>query len=235
MPEGRVAKWTVFLPLTPFPQGSMDENPSLYVPPHEPVPRTGPELPDEPPARTRSLLWSTLSWARDLAFSSLIAIVLIVFLYQPVRVEGSSMEPALTDQERIFINKFTYRLGLGAIGRGDTVVFIYPREPRKSYVKRVIGLPGDRIRIVSGQVFVNGRALHEDYVAPENRDTVSWPPTPAGEVPDERQVPAGQYFVLGDHRSSSSDSRSWGWVPRDNIFGKAVFIYWPPDKIGRLR
>ena len=119
--------------------------------------------------------------------------------------------------------------------RGDTVVFMYPQEPRKSYIKRVIGLPGDRIRIVSGQVFVNGRALVEDYVPKGYRDTVSWPPGAPGDAPEERQVPAGEYFVLGDHRSSSSDSRSWGWVPRDNIFGKAVFIYWPPDKIGRLR
>jgi signal peptidase I len=190
---------------------------------------------DEPPARARSLLSSTLSWARDLAFSILIAIVLIVFLYQPVKVEGTSMEPALTDQERIFINKFTYKFGLGGIERGDTVVFMYPQEPRKSYIKRVIGLPGDRIRIVSGQVFVNGRALVEDYVPKGYRDTVSWPPGAPGDAPEERQVPAGEYFVLGDHRSSSSDSRSWGWVPRDNIFGKAVFIYWPPDKIGRLR
>ncbi|HMD70153.1 MAG TPA: signal peptidase I [Bryobacteraceae bacterium] len=213
----------------------MDEHPSLQDPPHEPVPQTGPEMPDEPPARTHSLVWSTLSWVRDLAFSSLIAIVLIVFLYQPVRVEGPSMEPALTDQERIFINKFTYKLGLGGIEHSDMVVFMYPREPRKSYIKRVIGLPGDRIRIVSGQVFVNGRPLEENYVARENRDTVSWPPTASGQGPDDREVPAGQYFVLGDHRSSSSDSRSWGWVPRENIFGKAVFIYWPPDKIGRLR
>jgi signal peptidase I len=235
MPVGRLAQWTVFLPLTPFPLGPMDENPSLYAPPREPVPRIGSEPPDEPPARTPSLLWSTLSWARDLAFSSLIAIVLIVFLYQPVKVEGPSMEPSLTDQERVFINKFTYKLGLGAVEHGDTVVFIYPREPRKSYIKRVIGIPGDRIRIVSGQVFVNGHALREDYVAPENRDSVSWPPAPPGEVPDERQVPEGQFFVLGDHRSSSSDSRSWGWVPRENIFGKAVFIYWPLSKIGRLR
>jgi signal peptidase I len=213
----------------------MDENPRLYDPPREPVSQARADLADEPPARTDSVFRSTLSWARDLAFSSLIAIVLIVFLYQPVRVEGPSMEPALADQERIFINKFTYKLGLGAIARGDTVVFIYPREPRKSYIKRVIGLPGDRIRIVSGQVFVNGRALEEDYVAPENRDTASWPPAATGDVPDEREVPAGQYFVLGDHRNSSSDSRAWGMVPRDNIFGKAVFIYWPPNKIGRLR
>jgi signal peptidase I len=213
----------------------MDENPSLHGSPLEPPSETGPELMDGPPPRARSMFWSTLSWVRDLAFSVLIAVVLIVFIYQPVKVEGTSMEPALTNQERIFINKFTYWFGLGAIARGDTVVFKYPYDPQKSYIKRVIGLPGDRIRIVAGQVFVNGRALAEDYVPGGYRDTMSWPSTAPGEVPDERVVPPKQYFVLGDHRSSSSDSRSWGWVPRDNIYGKAVFIYWPLDKIGRLR
>ena len=171
---------------------------------------------------------------RDLAFSVLVAVVLIVFIYQPVKVEGTSMEPALTDQERIFINKFTYSFGLGNISRGDTVVFEYPYDPEKLYIKRVIGVPGDRIRIVAGQVYVNGRALTEDYVPQWCRDSVSWPPAALGETPVEREVPSEHYFVLGDHRSSSSDSRSWGWVPRANIHGKAVFIYWPLDKMGRL-
>ncbi len=173
--------------------------------------------------------WSALSWVRDLAFSVLIAVVLIVFIYQPVKVEGTSMTPTLTDQERIFINKFTYRFGLGSIERGDTVVFWYPEDRNKSYIKRVIGLPGDRVRIENGQVFVNGKALVEDYVAPEYRDPTSW------RDGDEQTVPEGQYFVLGDHRNSSSDSRTWGYVPRDNIYGKAVFVYWPLDKMGRLR
>jgi signal peptidase I len=174
-----------------------------------------------------------LAWMRDLAFSVLIAIVLIVFIYQPVKVEGTSMMPALTDQERIFINKFTYRFGLGDIERGDTVVFWWPLDRSKSYIKRVIGIPGDRIRIDAGQVYVNGRPLEEDYVADRDRDRVSWPSAP--EPIADQTVPAGQYFVLGDNRTSSSDSRSWGYVPRANIYGKAVFAYWPPAQIGRLR
>src|SRR5689334_12121101 len=122
----------------------------------------------------RSGIWNALSWVRDLAFSVLIAVVLIVFIYQPVKVEGTSMTPTLTDQERIFINKFTYRFGLGAIEHGDTVVFWYPQDLSKSYIKRVIGVPGDRVRIEDGQVYVNGRALVEDYVPADNRDTSSW-------------------------------------------------------------
>jgi len=174
----------------------------------------------------RSNLFSALSWARDLALSVLIAIVMIVFIYQPVKVEGTSMMPSLTDQERIFINKFTYHFGLGEIQRGDMVVFWYPLDTTKSYIKRVIGEPGDSVSIDSGTVYVNGKPLEEEYVPAEYRDHSSWP---------ERKVPESQYFVLGDHRSSSNDSRSWGFVDRKYIYGKAVFVYWPLDKMGRLK
>jgi signal peptidase I len=173
-----------------------------------------------------SSIWNALSWVRDLAFSVLIAIISIVFIYQPVKVEGTSMMPGLSDQERIFINKFTYRFGLGSIERGDTVVFEYPNDHTKSYIKRVIGLPGDHVRIERGTVYVNGHPLEEDYVEPDYRDEFSM---------SETLVPANQYFVLGDHRNSSSDSRAWGNVPREDIYGKAVFCYWPLSKMGRLK
>jgi signal peptidase I len=178
---------------------------------------------------TRSSLWSAVSWFRDLIFSVLIAVVLIVFIYQPVKVEGTSMMPTLTDQERIFINKFTYRFGFGSVSRGDTVVFWYPQDTSKSYIKRVIGVPGDRIRVEGGLVYVNGVALQESYVPPENRDSNSW------RDGEEQVIPDGKYFVLGDHRNQSSDSRMWGYVPRENIYGKAVFVYWPLEKMGRVR
>jgi len=191
------------------------------------APDTAPQ-PDPAPAAGRAGMWNAVSWVRDLALSVLIAVVLIVFIYQPVKVEGTSMMPGLTDQERIFIEKFTYEFGLGNVERGDTVVFWFPYDKTKSYIKRVIGLPGDRVRVEAGQVYVNGQTLVEDYVPEENRDSTSWR---AGE---EQVVPNGCYFVLGDHRNSSSDSRSWGYVPRENIYGKAVFAYWPLDKVGRL-
>jgi signal peptidase I len=186
--------------------------------------------PVDPPQSPHSPagVWSALSWFRDLIFSVLIAVVLIVFIYQPVKVEGTSMMPTLTDQERIFINKFTYRF-LGNIERGDTVVFWFPGDPSKSYIKRVIGLPGDRVRVETGQVYVNGEALVENYVPQENRDESTW------RDGSDQVVPPGRYFVLGDHRNQSSDSRMWGYVPRDNIYGKAVFVYWPLDKMGRVR
>src|SRR6266404_8337091 len=95
---------------------------------------------------------ATISWLRDLMVSVLIAAVVILFLYQPVKVEGTSMMPGLVDQERIFINKFVYRFGLADISRGDTVVFWFPQDTSKSYIKRVIGVPGDNVEVVSGTV-----------------------------------------------------------------------------------
>lgn len=163
-------------------------------------------------------------WLRDLIISLAISAFIIIFLYQPVKVEGTSMMPSLEDQERIFVNKFVYRLE--PIERGDIVVFRYPRDPSKSYIKRVIGMAGDRIRIDGGQVYVNGQALDESYVPAEYTDSRSYP---------EITVPANSYFVLGDHRSMSNDSRDFGSVDQSFIYGKAVFGYWPMDKLGRVK
>jgi signal peptidase I len=157
--------------------------------------------------------------------SVIIAVAVILFLYQPVKVEGTSMMPALSDQERIFINKFTYRLGLEEISRGDTVVFLYPGDPSKSYIKRVIGIPGDRVEVREGTLFLNGQSVAEPYVPEEFRDRISAPMT---------VVRPGEYYVMGDHRSASNDSRSWGTVPKAYIYGKAVFVYWPLEKAGPL-
>ncbi len=163
-------------------------------------------------------------WVRDLIISLAISAFIIIFLYQPVKVEGTSMMPSLEDQERIFVNKFVYRLE--PIERGDIVVFRYPRDPSKSYIKRVIGMAGDTIRIEAGQVYVNGEPLEEDYVPTNYADARSYP---------ETIVPPHCYFVLGDHRSMSNDSRDFGPVNQSFIYGKAVFGYWPMDKLGRVR
>ncbi len=179
-----------------------------------------------PAVNKRSIAGALMHWARDLVFSVVLAVIVILFLYQPVKVEGTSMMPTLDDQERIFINKFVYRLHFGKIDRGDTVVFWFPHDPTKSYIKRVIAVPGDRVEVDHGSVIVNGQALVENYVPEEYRDQSSM---------TETAVPKDEYFVLGDHRSSSNDSRAWGMVPRRYIYGKAVFIYWPLDKMGVLR
>ena len=164
------------------------------------------------------------SWLRDLVVSVAISAFIIVFLYQPVRVEGTSMLPMLEDQDRLFINKVAYRMG--EIHRGDVVVFQYPRDHTKSYIKRVIALPGDRLRIDDGQVYVNGERMLEPYVPNRFSDDRSQP---------EMVLPPHDYFVMGDHRSISSDSREFGPVDRSLIYGKAVFVYWPMEQVGVVR
>ena len=164
------------------------------------------------------------SWMRDLLLSIGISAFFIIFLYQPVRVEGTSMLPALEDQERIFINKFVYRWE--PISRGDIVVFRFPRDTSKSYIKRVIGVPGDKVVIDKGRVYVNGEVVPEEYVPAQFVDFRSYP---------EITVGPNSYFVLGDHRSMSSDSREFGPVDSEYITGKAVLIYWPFAKAGLLR
>lgn len=184
-----------------------------------PTPAPPAPLPSAPAAPGWALFgWR---WFRDVILAGLIALVFVLFLYQPVRVEGFSMMPRLENNERIFINKFIYNFE--DIHRGDVVVFWYPLDTSKSFIKRVIGVPGDRVQIVQGKVYVNGRRLVEPYVLPRYRDPWSYP---------EVVVPAHHYFVLGDHRNSSNDSRSWGCLDRDFIYGKASFAYWPMDRVG---
>jgi len=161
------------------------------------------------------------SWMRDLVISVSVSAFIIIFLYQPVRVEGTSMLPVLEDQDRLFVNKMAYRVG--EIHRGDVVVFLYPHDHQKSYIKRVIALPGDDLKIDHGHVYVNGKGLSEKYVPPRFEDARSLP---------ESIIPDNEYFVMGDHRSISSDSRDFGPVERDLIYGKAAFVYWPMEQAG---
>ena len=143
---------------------------------------------------------------------------------QAFRVQGTSMLPLLEDGERIIVNKFVYRFR--PIERGDVVVFWYPREPSVSFIKRVVGLPGDTVEIRLGALYLNGQRVGEDYLLPKFRGDESTPPV---------EVKKGFYYLLGDHRNSSNDSRSWGEVPERYIYGRAVFRFWPPSKMGVIR
>ena len=186
-----------------------------------------PSVPEGPAIRPSSvpgLPGLLRAWMRDLIIAVAIAGFIILFLYQPVKVEGNSMQPNLEDQERIFINKFVYRLE--PIAHGDVVVFRYPRDPSKSYIKRVVGVPGDRVRVSAGRVYLNGEMLREDYVSADESDLRSYL---------EVTVPAGAYYVMGDHRMMSNDSREFGPVLERYIYGKAVFVYWPVERAGTLR
>ena len=174
-----------------------------------------------PSGKIRHRFFDTRYWLRDLILSLLLASIVILFLYQPVRVEGTSMEPRLHHQERLFINKFVYQFE--PIERGDIVVFNYPRDTSKSYIKRVVGLPGEWVTVTRGQVLVDGKPLKEPYLWRAFVDRGSYPAVHVG--PNE-------YYVLGDHRDSSNDSRAWGTVNRKYIYGKAVFVYWPFADMG---
>jgi signal peptidase I len=187
---------------------------------HEPVTQQEvlQRVPAELPGRS---FWL---WGRDMLFSLAVSFFIITFLYQPVRVEGTSMMPRLGDQDRLFINKFVYHFE--SIHRGDVVVFHYPRDPQKSYIKRVIALPGDELRIDDGRTYVNGRLLPEPYVPRKFHDSRSQ---------DAMVIPPDQYFVMGDHRSISSDSRDFGPVSGELIYGKAAFVYWPAEYMGVIQ
>jgi signal peptidase I len=178
-----------------------------------------------PEAASRSSLWAEGRLLfRDLVFALMIAALVVVFVVQPVKVEGTSMLPRLHDGERIFVNKLIYYAEYGwapKIERGDIVVFWYPNDPSKSYIKRVIGLPGEIVEVREGTVFINGAVLEEKYLDPgENA---------AGATLTPQEVKLNYYFVMGDNRDNSSDSRSWGLVPKKYIYGKALLRYWPPS------
>jgi signal peptidase I len=137
-----------------------------------------------------------------------------------VRVENISMEPTLQPEEFVLVNKLAYRLG--DVSYGDVVIFHYPLNPNEDYIKRVIGLPGDVVTVQGGQVNVNGTVLDEPYIMAAPLYSNTW------------TVPEGQIFVLGDNRNSSSDSHNWGFVPMENLVGKALLVYWPLDQVKLL-
>jgi len=181
--------------------------------------------PAEAAARARRrFLRAAWEFLHDLSVAVLFCFFLIAFVAQAFRVQGTSMEPLLHDGERIVVNKFVYRFH--HIERGDVVVFWYPRDPSVSFIKRVVALPGDQVEIRSGQLFVNGQRVPETYLPAAFRDSDSFPPA---------EVRKGYYFVLGDHRRSSNDSRTWGEVPEKYIYGRAVFRFWPFDRVGPIR
>lgn len=157
-----------------------------------------------------------LAWVKTLASAAVYATLIVTFGFQVARVEGQSMAPTLSDQDRLIVNKLIYRFTNPR--RGDIVMLYYPVNPDKSFVKRVIAEEGDTVRIVDGQVYVNDVPLRDDYVPPDFRSHEDYGP---------QSVPEGYYFVLGDHRNNSSDSRHWGMVPKKYIIGKVQLRWWP--------
>jgi signal peptidase I len=157
-----------------------------------------------------------VAWFKTLFSAAVYATLIVTFGFQIARVEGQSMAPTLADQDRLIVNKLAYRLGPPR--RGDIVMLYYPRDPDKSFVKRVIAEEGDTVKIEDGRVFVNDVPMPDDYVLPEYRSHEDEPP---------RIIQPGYYFVMGDHRNNSSDSRTWGEVPKKYIVGRVQLRWWP--------
>ena len=157
-----------------------------------------------------------VAWVKTLFSAAVYATLIVTFGFQVARVEGQSMAPTLADQDRLIVNKLAYRIGDPR--RGDIVMLYYPINPEKSFVKRVIAEENDVVRIVDGRVYVNDVPLRDDYVPPEYRSHDDYGP---------QVVPEGYYFVMGDHRNNSSDSRHWGMVPKKYIIGRVQVRWWP--------
>lgn len=157
-----------------------------------------------------------------------IFVISYFFLFQPHEVIGSSMDPNFTDQEYILSDKISYRFH--SPERGDVIVFKSPPDPDKDYIKRIIGLPGEKIKIQGGRVFINDRLLEEKYLPAGDFSS----PGKSLREGQDVVIPQNSYIALGDNRRYSSDSRDWGFVPKENIIGKAFLRYWPPQKIGLI-
>jgi signal peptidase I len=163
--------------------------------------------------RIQEEIWA---WIKTVASAAVYAVLIVTFGFQVARVEGLSMAPTLEDQDRLIVNKLIYRIS--SPHKGDIVMLYYPVNPDKSFVKRVIAEENDLVRIVDGRVFVNDVPIRDDYVPSEFRSHDDWGP---------QMIQEGYYFVMGDHRNNSSDSRHWGLVPKKYIIGKVQVRWWP--------
>ena len=197
--------------------------PVLATDPMSPIePLAVPTAPDPRMALDGTSLWlnrlgeELVAWLKTLASAAVYATLIVTFGFQVARVEGQSMAPTLADQDRLIVNKFAYRIA--APRKGDIVMLYYPINPDKSFVKRVIAEEGDTVRVVDGRVYVNDVPMRDDFVPAEYRSHDDWGP---------QVIPEGYYFVMGDHRNNSSDSRHWGFVPKRYIIGKVQVRWWP--------
>jgi signal peptidase I len=178
-----------------------------------------PVVPDPPPDPLAKWKWmgrEILAGLQSLSVAVMYAVLIVTFGFQVARVDGLSMAPTLEDHDRLIVNKLVYEIGEPR--PGDIVMLYYPLNPEKMFVKRVIAKEGDTVRIVDGHVTVNDIPLHDDYVSAEFRSHDDWGP---------QVVQQGYYFVMGDHRNNSSDSRHWGPVPKKYIVGKVKVRWWP--------
>jgi signal peptidase I len=208
--------------------------PAVFIPaepPHrvavEPAPAQPVALAPAPAPKKRD--WSQslrrlgeelVAWFKTLVSAAVYATLIVTFGFQVARVEGQSMVPTLEDQDRLIVNKLAYKLGSPSVG--DIVMLYYPEDPEKSFVKRVVAEERDTIKSVNGRVFRNEIPLDDSFIPEEYRSYDTWGPV---------VVRPGYYFVMGDHRNNSSDSRTWGEVPKKYIIGKVQVRWWPVNHV----
>jgi signal peptidase I len=166
--------------------------------------------------RVSTLVEEAFAWVKTLVSAAVYATLIVTFGFQVARVEGQSMAPTLENQDRLIVNKFQYLFD--APRPGDIVMMRYPVDPDKSFVKRIIAEEGDSVRIEDGVVYVNDRAMADDFVPPMYR---------GHDDHETKIIPKGYYYVLGDHRTNSSDSREWDFVPKKYIMGRVQLRWWP--------
>jgi signal peptidase I len=152
-----------------------------------------------------------------------LAVIIRVFLFQPFYIPSGSMEPTLTEGDRIIVSKINYRLGQPK--RWDIIVFKYPVDPKRDFIKRMTGLPGETVQIQDSTIYIDGNKVEQSFLPVGLRYNDYGP----------IKIPEGQYFMMGDNRNNSEDSRVWGTLPKGNIVGKALFIYWPINRIQMLK
>jgi len=212
---GEPEPWLPWAPAPPAPEAPAAAPLAAAATP-APSPSAAPAVRARRAASLQRVRDELVAWVKTVASAAVYATLIVTFGFQVARVEGMSMAPTLEDQDRLIVNKLIYRVS--APRRGDIVMLYYPVNPDKSFVKRVIAEEGDFVRIVDGRVYVNDVPIHDDYVPLEFRSHDDWGP---------QVIQEGYYFVMGDHRNNSSDSRHWGLVPKKYIIGKVQVRWWP--------
>jgi signal peptidase I len=169
-------------------------------------------------------------WVESIVIALILALIIRTFVVQAFKIPSGSMRETLIERDRILVNKFIYRFTDPQ--RGDIIVFRYPLEPKKDFVKRLIGLPGETVSIKDGDIYINGELAREPLKV---REIYYYNKGVYAEDAKAVEIPADSYYVLGDNSASSRDSRYWGFVPKENLLGKAFLIYWPPNRIRLLK
>ena len=174
--------------------------------------------------------WFIKEWVEPVIIAVILALIIRTFIVQAFKIPTGSMRPTLIEGDRILVNKFIYKFK--APERGDVIVFVSPEDKKKDFIKRLVGLSGEKVEIANGTILVNDRALSEDLVM---RERYYYNRGDFGVKGEAVEVPEDALYALGDNSISSRDSRYWGFLPKKYLIGKAFLIYWPPTRIRMVR